>query len=538
MTKREKYIKRVYEEGRETIFKSARKKPSASPKRKQPRRRKVVRKKAPRTVLKKRLSLPPAIALDIEKLSKPKPRIPDIPRIVEKQRLPQTKAGKQGSAIFRKMSLSHPHRHVIKHAAPARPSFTKHTAPARPSFAQLAADSKELPQRYDRTFLNIMLKDPYCIYAYWEIAEKDVEEVRKKNPGRDQGSARRILRVYDVSLIDFNGFNANGFFDIEIGAFSSNWYINLWCDNISYLGEIGLLFSDGCFAPLARSGAVHVPLAGYSPRAEQIWMKVTDEAFHKPYVEAVTEPAAPARRHKTKAGGRGGYAGTDEQAISSGEETYVSYKTTSAGKAEKRTVRRRRIYLTDEDIRRYYSRLNPALKEVLMPRIYKYPTKASTASRDNLAYGLSLDEATRQRLFSFLPDDTFVKRILKIGASESLVLLESGEALLSSASAAGQAGASESIVSARAKQRSFFFELNAELIVYGRTEPDAEVRLGTRYIKLRPDGTFSLRFALPDGKIPLEFTAASNDKIEKRSINTYVSRNTDYASEIKEEKDV
>ena len=79
------------------------------------------------------------------------------------------------------------------------------------------------------------------------------------------------------------------------------------------------------------------------------------------------------------------------------------------------------------------------------------------------------------------------------------------------------------------KKRNFFFEIGAELIVYGRTEPDAEVRLGDKKVDLRPDGTFSMRFALPDGKIPLPFTATSKDKIDTKKITTEVERKTFYA---------
>ncbi|MCX5687566.1 MAG: Rho termination protein, partial [Candidatus Omnitrophica bacterium] len=58
------------------------------------------------------------------------------------------------------------------------------------------------------------------------------------------------------------------------------------------------------------------------------------------------------------------------------------------------------------------------------------------------------------------------------------------------------------------------------------TEPDAEVRLGDKKVDLRPDGTFSMRFALPDGKINLPFAATSSDKVETRKITTNVERTT------------
>ena len=61
------------------------------------------------------------------------------------------------------------------------------------------------------------------------------------------------------------------------------------------------------------------------------------------------------------------------------------------------------------------------------------------------------------------------------------------------------------------KAKGFWFNVNAELIIYGATEPDAKVTLGGHEIKLRSDGTFSFRFALPDGKYDLPAVAVSAD---------------------------
>ena len=75
-------------------------------------------------------------------------------------------------------------------------------------------------------------------------------------------------------------------------------------------------------------------------------------------------------------------------------------------------------------------------------------------------------------------------------------------------------------------ERKFWFVLDCELIVYGATEPDATVTLQGKEVKLRPDGTFSLRFALPDGKIVLDAVATSGDGVEQRKIIPVVERNT------------
>ena len=76
------------------------------------------------------------------------------------------------------------------------------------------------------------------------------------------------------------------------------------------------------------------------------------------------------------------------------------------------------------------------------------------------------------------------------------------------------------------KERGFRFVLDTELIVYGATEPGARVTIQGRPVKLRPDGTFSVRFALPDGTQVIPVTAQSPDGNEERTITPTVMRNT------------
>jgi hypothetical protein len=78
----------------------------------------------------------------------------------------------------------------------------------------------------------------------------------------------------------------------------------------------------------------------------------------------------------------------------------------------------------------------------------------------------------------------------------------------------------------------FWFNVNAELIIYGATEPDAKVSIGGNKVKLRPDGTFSYRFALPDGQYELPVTAVSADGTEARHANLHFNRNTDVIGDV------
>jgi len=76
------------------------------------------------------------------------------------------------------------------------------------------------------------------------------------------------------------------------------------------------------------------------------------------------------------------------------------------------------------------------------------------------------------------------------------------------------------------ERRGFWLQVDAELIVYGATEPDASVTVQGKAIQLRPDGTFTLRFALPDGKQTIDVTANSADRKETRTITPEVERRT------------
>jgi hypothetical protein len=76
------------------------------------------------------------------------------------------------------------------------------------------------------------------------------------------------------------------------------------------------------------------------------------------------------------------------------------------------------------------------------------------------------------------------------------------------------------------KLKKFGFELDAELIVYGKTEPTATVTLQNEPVKLRADGTFTMRFSLPDSRQIIPAVATAADGMEERTIVLAVERNT------------
>ncbi len=74
--------------------------------------------------------------------------------------------------------------------------------------------------------------------------------------------------------------------------------------------------------------------------------------------------------------------------------------------------------------------------------------------------------------------------------------------------------------------RAFHFQIDAELIVYGVTEPGAQVTLQGEPVNLRSDGSFTVRFSLPDSRQIIPAVASSADGGEERTIVLAVERNT------------
>ncbi|MBI4326304.1 MAG: DUF4912 domain-containing protein [Chloroflexi bacterium] len=76
--------------------------------------------------------------------------------------------------------------------------------------------------------------------------------------------------------------------------------------------------------------------------------------------------------------------------------------------------------------------------------------------------------------------------------------------------------------------KSFWLKVNAELVIYGATVQGAKVTIGSRPVKPNSDGTFSHRFALPDGQYDLPVVAITADGTDGRSADLKFSRSTEY----------
>jgi hypothetical protein len=93
-------------------------------------------------------------------------------------------------------------------------------------------------------------------------------------------------------------------------------------------------------------------------------------------------------------------------------------------------------------------------------------------------------------------------------------------------SGVGMSGVGFSASAVPIRPRQFWLVADAELIVYGATEPDATVTIGGRPIKLNPDGTFRFQMSFQDGLIDYPIVGVAADGEQTRSIHMKFTRET------------
>jgi hypothetical protein len=274
-----------------------------------------------------------------------------------------------------------------------------YTPPKIEEAKKVYPELRELPAQYGQDRIVLQVRDPWWIHAYWDVTETTWERLKQEFPSVTSGGFKRILRVYDISQIIFNGSNAHRYFDIEITPEANNWYIDTQGPGRSWCVDLGLLLNNDRFITIVRSNTVSTPLDGPSWITDEEWM-IPEEMFAKLYGMGVGMGSSP----------------------------------------------------------------------------------------------LKLKELWKERL----------KREFASGAVSSIA----------------------SPVIKREKAKEFWLMVNTELIIYGQTEPDAKLTVGDQPVNLKPDGSFSLRFFLPDGKQVIPVVATSSDGEQVRNITPIVTKET------------
>lgn len=107
-----------------------------------------------------------------------------------------------------------------------------------------------LPTEYGENGITLMTVDPYKLFAFWEVREDTLSMY----------SGDLNVRVYDVTGIDFDGMNANSYFDIAVNERIGSLYIDVSPEK-EFVADIGIVSPYDIFITIARSNKVSTPRA-------------------------------------------------------------------------------------------------------------------------------------------------------------------------------------------------------------------------------------------------------------------------------------
>lgn len=123
--------------------------------------------------------------------------------------------------------------------------------------------------------VGLAMATPSQGFAHWRIQPAWIEEMARKR-GDAWHNCRTILRLYDVSYVIFNGFNANQVNDHTLPAICGHMFFKAPRPGTWQLAEVGFLLRSGEFIPVARSKTVHFSNDAVSPRSDHAALLVSD----------------------------------------------------------------------------------------------------------------------------------------------------------------------------------------------------------------------------------------------------------------------
>jgi hypothetical protein len=133
---------------------------------------------------------------------------------------------------------------------------------------------RTISNQYGDNKIVLLVRDPWWLFAYWEVTAQREEEVRREIEHANLKKEKTVLRVYDTT--GTNPEKANAYFDIELNFFADQWYIDVGSPNRDWVVDIGIRTTQGRFFTLARSNRVRTPRFGPSDVLDEEWMLPED----------------------------------------------------------------------------------------------------------------------------------------------------------------------------------------------------------------------------------------------------------------------
>ena len=164
--------------------------------------------------------------------------------------------------LFKKIELQH------------KPTPVSESQPAPDPRPYQPASTFQLPKNYGDNKMALLVRDPWWLFTYWEVTEKRQAEVIEAIRHEGLSVDKTVLRVYEGTA------GGGTFFDIEVGVFTDNWYIDVGKPDREWVAELGVRTREGRFFAWVRSNKVRTPRAGVSDVLDEEWL-LPDEIYWK-----------------------------------------------------------------------------------------------------------------------------------------------------------------------------------------------------------------------------------------------------------------
>lgn len=115
-----------------------------------------------------------------------------------------------------------------------------------------------IPDGYQENKIVLMVRDPNCLFVYWEITDYRKSLV-SRHLNCDWEKLTPIIRLFDVTDREFDGFNANYYLDIKIHPMANNWYLQDISPNRAYVADYGVLNEQDEFTSILSSQTILTP---------------------------------------------------------------------------------------------------------------------------------------------------------------------------------------------------------------------------------------------------------------------------------------
>jgi hypothetical protein len=362
----------------------------------------------------------------------------------------------------------------------------------------------ELPESYGTGSILLTARDPHWLYTHWDLSG---DQQRRYNGFSRDGHL--IVKIY------VEGANGKPAAQVPVHPESRHWFVHVDRANTRYVAQLGYYSAADKWKVIATSDATLTPPDAVSKDTTAEFGTMPFEVPMEKLVELVKEavqesaPLAQALQELRN----DGHPELPRIEVQQEAKSFETRRRDAGGPRVEAPASAVVAHEKAEGRRWKPSRWTPAQERALTEVI----------SMDHVRRvwmgSLEITELIRRQ---------YVNELASMAAAELIEFVPG--APTSPMEAIG--GVSSPVAKPGGREKGFWFNVNAELIVYGATEPDATVSIGGRKIKLRPDGSFSYRFALPDGNYEMPVVAISADGTDGRAAELKFSRGTEYRGDV------